>query len=262
MKDSVLFAHRGMPGKLQNTRKGVRQALEKGYSGIEVDLVLSYDEVLVAAHDPWLDPEYFLGGSKDKLISQMSWSEIQLHTIDGDTPMDAGELFDIMASYPHVALYLDVKIEEEDKNLTASAEAVAKVLMRLIEQRAPQNALFIEAQSPRIADLYRAEKKNGYELFLSWPRYTAKDSGVLKTILKELAECIGVANAVEAVKQAGVAGYTAPHQIVQDSEMDAAQAAGVEIVVFGVDEVEEVNHFLRPGVHVIADHNENISPNA
>lgn len=254
VNDGRLLAHRGMPGALQNTREGVRQALALGYRGIEIDLVLTSDGVPILSHDPWLHPEYVSDGGEDEVIWKMTWAAIQAHSFSGQTPLALGELFDIVGAAPGVALYLDVKVEEKDEDLTARADAYAEAIFSLVEEHRFTNPLMIEAQSREVAAIYRARRADGYEMYLSWPRYAAQKSAVLTTLMREVTEALGIKDAVESVQKAGVVGYSAPKQIVEGHEIDEALEAGVEVVIFGSFLPDKVRELRRPGVHLIADH--------
>ncbi len=245
----LILAHRGMPGALQNTREGVRRALEHGYEGIEVDLVLSKDGRLVLSHDPWLHPDYVEGGGEDQLICRMTWAEIRERTVSGYAALELAELLEMIPG--GVSLYLDVKIERPRAGLTATGAAYAEALRRTCEGRVP---LLAEAADAGIAAQFQAALPAGTPIYLSWPRYTAKRSGTLRTLGTDLLELVGCRDPVRAVREAGVRGYTAHRIVADDREISRAIAAGVEVAVFGVDHVVEARALCELGAHVIVDH--------
>ena len=243
----LTFAHRGMPGALQNTRKGVRQALKRGYTGIEVDVVLSKDDRLVLSHDPWLHPEYVEGGGRDQLIRDMTWDAIRERKVSGQEAMELVELLEMLP--PTVTLYLDVKIEKPMTGLTRRGRAYARAIFG---QWTGQVPLVIEAPSGRIAERYRDERAEGYRTMLSWPRYTATTKGTLRTIGTKLGEAVCRQDPLAAARRAGVDGYTAHKIVVGSQDLVNAREAGMDVVVFGLTE-DEAEPLREQGAHVIVD---------
>ena len=100
-----LYAHRGSPGpsSVENTLPAVAACLHDGADGVEVDLRLSADGVLVVSHDPTLRR---LAGTR-LAVATSTWEELRVASACAGVPLTrVEEVLAVLAGRPAV---LEVK---------------------------------------------------------------------------------------------------------------------------------------------------------
>lgn len=249
----MIFAHRGMPGPLQNTRSGVKDALEMGYHGLAVDVVLSGDGVAVISPELWLDAPAG-GGGRGPLIWHLPWVEIRRGTVGGQEPMALTELLALLAAYPEVSVYLDVRIAKKKWGLTARPKACAERVWADWSGAGLPNPVYLEAASPNAARRLRKRFGSGAQIYLSWTRHRFDEDDAIGESPSALAARWDLSDAVGAVQEYGLEGYTVPDQLVTDRELARARAAGVRVVVFGVRTAVRAGQLDAMGAHVLVSH--------
>lgn len=265
----LLIAHRGMPGRFQNSRRGVSRALAAGYPGLEIDVVLTADGVPMLSHDPWLHEELVtdLGGqplSERHLIKDLNWADIEQQFLVGgrptaespepaESPMCLDELLVLLRDYPDVLLFVDVKIEDPEAAMTRSAEAYADSLFSRLRAAALPNPIWVEAPTPQMAATYREHAVDlDVKVALSFPRYKCDDKKP-EIAVNTVRAAIG--DPVEAAVAAGTHGFVSPWMLVQSHEARAAAKRGLTCILFDVDKPKELD--LRdewPNTMLIVDH--------
>ncbi len=101
MSRPLVIAHRGGAGEApENTRSGFRQALSAGVDGLEADVHLTRDGVLVVHHDPCLaltpdaDPVSIGSVDAERVVgADLSWTHGPAFA--GETPLTLDELLDL-----------------------------------------------------------------------------------------------------------------------------------------------------------------------
>lgn len=105
----TIIAHGGGLGEFlyTNSKEGVLDALSRGITHIELDLLETTDGQILAAHD-W---DYFRSithTSSSKRTTPMSWSEAKLLKINGNlTPLNGAMIREIMHLHPEMILVTD-----------------------------------------------------------------------------------------------------------------------------------------------------------
>lgn len=275
----TLLAHRGLPGRWQNSRRGVQTALAAGYDGVEIDLVLTRDGALLLSHDPWLHPELVQTrqgaplGEQPILVRDLTLPQLQggfrfacAHPehpgAEGapEGPCTLTDVIEIMGDYPGRTLYLDVKIERPARKRTASAKRTAAALMAQLRPIADDNPLWLEGGSPAI--LRRYDKEAGglpYRSVLSYPRFHVGINDSLEAALLGLSTKLGLSDPGRQAVRAGADSFAAPRQIISRAEAQQAADQGVPGMLFSVDTAQLVAELSAwPLQALIVDHFEGI----
>ncbi len=271
----LVFAHRGLPGRWQNSLHGVRRALELGYRGIEVDVGLTRDGVPVLSHDPWLHPELVRRGDGSPLgDDRVLLKDLSLHELreryhfavkHPDHPGEAGlhegpctleAVVRAVGSRPGVALYLDLKLERPDLQLTRSASELAAALAPVLAGLDASHPVWIEAGSVEALGCLRSALEDRPErLLLSYPRFDADENDVLEVLGAALSQRLGPRRPAREAVAAEAQGVVLHWGTTTRAVIDHAHADGVPAVVFGVDDQEGLDEALSwPLAGVIVDH--------
>ena len=73
-----VHGHRGARARLpENTLPGFEYAIALGVDALEMDLVVTKDDVLVVAHDPVLDPSICTGPRENAVIRELTLAELR-----------------------------------------------------------------------------------------------------------------------------------------------------------------------------------------
>lgn len=166
-----ILAHRGAPrtGSAENTVPAISAALAADADGVEVDLRLSADGVLVACHDAdlrWLagQPHAIAGATWDELrqaaepvpLARAEWvlaaaagRPVVLELKPGHVRA-AAVLVDRLAGLHAARLPLDVTVSSFDRSLVRAVRRLARGRLRL------RTALLGSRGSPALTTLHRA----------------------------------------------------------------------------------------------------------
>src|SRR5699024_9577853 len=113
-----IIAHRGdCYAATENTMTAFQKAAELGVSGIATDIRLTKDGIPVLHHDPTLKR---LTGSK-KAIKDLTLEELKTYTFKkkrypfrkGGTIVTLEQFLTYMQDFPHIALNMELKKEQE-----------------------------------------------------------------------------------------------------------------------------------------------------
>jgi len=131
----ILIAHRGGIVGVdapENSMAALQRAIDRGYYMVEIDMRLTKDSVLIIQHDPHFR-KYF---ETDRLVSDMTWKEIQI--LKHPSGYRVLLLEEVLAHCQgKIQVMLDNKIAGMDENL------FSKVVDLLGEYKLDQNALMI-----------------------------------------------------------------------------------------------------------------------
>jgi len=107
--DLEIIAHRGAPHELpENSLPGFRRALELGADGIELDVHLTSDGVLVVHHDPLLTAPNDQVDARPPRISELTWDALADYPIAYGVPIP--RLADVLALVGiEATVYVEVK---------------------------------------------------------------------------------------------------------------------------------------------------------
>jgi phosphatidylglycerol phospholipase C len=123
------WGHRGASASFpENTRQSFIEACKAGADGIETDIHVTADNVLVMFHDPRLERTTDGHG----LIHEQPWHGVLEHVRTKKAPHQPipkfTEVIEVLMQYPHVKLNIDCKVENNPTKLfTLIKEALATV---------------------------------------------------------------------------------------------------------------------------------------
>lgn len=146
-----LYAHRGSPGpsRFENTLPAVAACLLDGADGVEVDLRLSADGVLVVSHDPTLRR---VAGS-GLAVATSAWEELRVASACAGVPLArAEEVLTVLAGRPVV---LEVK-RPLPGAVPATVAALVALLAALRRQGLPLDVT-VSSFSPAVVAAVRGD---------------------------------------------------------------------------------------------------------
>lgn len=160
----VKFAHRGLhgEGRAENSLSAFRAAVEAGY-GIELDVRLSKDGVLMVFHDDTLDRVVGIKGRVDEYTAEELGKMSLLGTEDGVPTFD--EVLDAVDG--RVSLLVEIK---EDPGVSAVSEATARRLADysgpyVIESFNPLSLATVAKKAPNVARGILSHRYYEYEKY-------------------------------------------------------------------------------------------------
>lgn len=258
-----VFLHRGGSARWpQNTLVALRGAVSIGASGVEFDVGLTRDGVPVMAHDPWVDPERctHLDGSRIAervLIAERTFAELVADfrcggLADPDFPAvtpvpqaiaHLDEALDVLATSPSTAIYLDVKIDPDDRR---PPQAFADAVFGQLKRRPPPNPLFVEGPTPAaVAAFHAAADGLPFTALLSAPAFPSGRNWTAMGLAARIATRLRPAAPVERTADAHADGLVTHTAILNWSTGLAARAAGQQVVLFGHEGRADVERFCR-----------------
>lgn len=244
--DPRVLAHRFGGSWPQNSRMGLRDAVARGYPGLEFDLVLTRDRVPVITHDASLSPELCTQADGTRLaaaipIKDLSLAELQAGYRCGglpdptlpqaqvaeDTLLTLDELIDLVTGAPDLTLHFDVKYEP---GLTLDAEAFADEILGRWRASGLPNAWYLSSSEP---EEVKALRDRGAEsVILTLPYVARGDSSTLSGLGFELLAQLGVEDAISRARKAGASGLNIAYQVTDRRIVDAARQQGLTVHVW------------------------------
>ena len=276
------FAHRGLPGRWQNSLRGVRTALELGYRGFEVDVLLTRDDVPVLSHDPWLHPELVRHAdgravSGRTLVRSLSLAQLErgfrFACAHPEHPGEAGpeegpctleSVLQLALDRPEVAVYLDLKIERPKRALTASPRRTAEAVFRAVREVGLTNPLYVDGGSGTI--LQRLREAAGAQAFhsvLSYPRFDAGVNDTLEAVGAGVRGVLSPRGPARAGRRAGADHLAMAAQVTTQAVVEAASEAACPAILFGIGDRDALEaHGSWPLAGVIVDDHPSLRPRA
>ena len=223
-----IHGHRGARGRRpENTLAALEYALQHGADGVEVDLQVSKDDVIVLHHDPCL--------RGDIAIRSLTYSELPHY---GICPPTLGQMLHFM-QHPtrrHVNLNLEMK-----KQKLMQPKMVVDLLIAEIETHAPQPSplpprIFVQSFAHELMMLLK-QKRPRWKIGLTHYR-PRKDALYRQCDLQK-------------TKDAGVDVFSANYRAVDEQLIVRAHRMGLEVYVWTVNFKKQIRTMIRWGVDVI-----------
>jgi glycerophosphoryl diester phosphodiesterase len=216
----LVFAHRGGSALApENTIAAFDNGLALGADGLELDVHLSRDGVVVVHHDRTLNRTTTLTGA------------IAARTADELRRADVPSLADVLARYPDVRIIVEMKVNRPELaagviDAIRRARAVERVCLGSFGWRVLRAARAIE---PSIATSAAREEVRWW-LYRSWCRWP--------------------------VARVSYAGFQVPEtsgrtRVISPRFVDYAHRAGLGVQVWTVDEEEDARRLLGWGVDAL-----------
>jgi glycerophosphoryl diester phosphodiesterase len=267
-----VMAHRGGAGLWpENSRTAVVGTLERGFAGLEVDLVLTQDGVPVLSHDPALDPKLCTLTDGTRLgpegpdVETLTLAQLQRDYRCGGlpNPLDEGaprvaepvlsldELLALVRAVPGLELHLDIKAEGVR---TFTPDDHARAVLERVAAAALPNPWYVTSNDPEMIRAFEA--RGEVRTQLSWPDYAQGANGLISA-RTELLTAVGLEDLVAAVQAAGADGVSTPYRLLEPHVADAARGKGLEVSVYTVDDADALRALCRlPVTQIITNHPE------
>lgn len=273
----LIFAHRASSGLwIQNSRNAVNNTValfldnkEKGdirFHGIEVDIVLTKDNIPVLAHDPWVH-KTLCRRKDDRVLQEVLIKNITFNALQNDylcggirdsefpkaitaeeSVMSLEELLITIKKAPDLMLYLDLKLQPP---LTASTHDYAMAVMNSIEQASIINPIFIEGPDTAAIQYYRQHASQKMTTVLSYPPFFANQNQWLIGAKAAIESFFYPASALKKAEEANADAIASPTQVANNRVREALQKKGKLLVVFTPNTKADMNKTCASGANII-----------
>ena len=278
--------HRGARGLMpENTLPAFAHALALGVTTLELDCAITQDGVVVVSHDSILNPDITRGPDGEWLtqdgppIRQLTYDELQRYdvgrikpgsayaarfprqqAVDGARIPRLAEVFALArkAGNATVRFNIETKLSPLHPARTAPPEVFARALTALIinekmERRATiqsfdwRTLAIVQQEAPDISTVYLTAQQNFTDNILAGQTESPWMPG---THVSRFGGSIP-----RLVKAAGGAGWSPPYTEVSAESVKEAQALGLKVVVWTVNDEADMRRMIAWGVDgIISDH--------
>lgn len=272
-KKTIIFAHRAAAGLWpQNSRHAVIQSLEamsngslKGH-GIEIDLVLTQDQVPVLAHDPWISKDLCThsDGSAIKkiLIKDIRFKELTENYRCGaiqnkkfptaktisESILGFDDFLVLLKDYPQIHIYLDIKIQD---GLTASNNEYAKAIFSRWESSGLTNTLYVEGPTTESIAAYYTHATEPFISILSYPPFYANENWTKVGVLTLLKTAWNSNRALEHALTAKADAIASPFQVMTLKAQQKLQNIDRQVILFTLNDKQLIENACKSGVDII-----------
>ncbi|MBR3621897.1 MAG: glycerophosphodiester phosphodiesterase [Selenomonadaceae bacterium] len=235
MHKTKIWAHRGASGwdtryAPENTMPAFEKAVQMGADGIETDVQLTKDGVLVLAHDETIDRvSDDSGWIKDYTLKELkSFSFGKTHPEYGK--VEIPELKDLLRLVKDTDLELNLELKS--------------------------GVLYYENLEQKTADLVHSFGMDERVIYSSFSHYSVKkimDYCVEKGYRSRfgvLSGCL-ISNAANYVKNLGADAYHPPASQMQESVISECHALGLKVNLWTVDAKTEIKRWAKAGIDAI-----------
>lgn len=281
-----LQGHRGARGLLpENTLPAFARALSIGVNTLELDTAVSKDGVLVVSHDPTLNPDITRGSDgqwltrKDIAIHSLTFAKLRQYDVGRIRPQTAyalrfasqqpvdgtglPRLADVFllarrAGNHTVRFNIETKISPEQPQQTPSPEVFARALIQLIRAEKLESRVTIQSFDWRTLQLVQQETPQIATVYLtaqqSWlDNIRARDTVSPWTAGFHVSHYAG--SVPQMIKAAGGAVWSPYFGDVSLEAVREAQQAGLKVVVWTVNEPQDITRMIDFGVDgIISDY--------
>lgn len=272
-----LQGHRGARGLApENTIAGFAKALAIGVHTLETDIAISRDGVLLISHDPSLNPDITRGpdgqflAARGPVIFHTPWAELQRYDVgrlrpgtryagqypdqqpvDGARLPALAELFALVkrAGDPKLRLALETKINPLAPDDTAAPEPFARALVAAVRDAglATRTSILsfdwrtlqtIQREAPEIPTVYLTARQR-------WLDNVGRGPATPWTAGLALADHGSVPKMIRA---AGGKVWSSFHGDLDAAQVKEAQALGLQVLAWTVNEPAQIEAMLDLGV--------------
>ena len=281
--DPLIVAHRGGADVFpENGLRAVEGSIERGWEGIEVDVVLTRDGVPVLWHDPWVDGTLCrrVGGEElpageRLLFRDMDLASLRAELECGGKPHPDGahpdaervwapiatleEALILLREAPGLTVQLDVKYEP---GFTEGADRFADEILGVWHAQDMPNPVYASATHPELLRALR-ERMPQLETTLIWPRFSEKLDGqadVSVAIRNELAVTTGVQSQAARIGEGDANGIAIAWQVANRHEVQALRDEGFRVQLWTVGSPERLEAYCRWPVNALITDNPEEAP--
>ena len=272
----LIVAHRGGSGQWpQNSRTAVHRYIAAAltddpsqcYGGMEIDIVLTKDGVPVLSHNPWLCPTLCTATDgkplEDKvLIRDLTLDQVQTQYRCGGVPdedfpevrpvaesiMTFDEVLQALRAAPNLLLYLDIRIEE---GLTATADEYATAILSRWEAAALPNRLYVGGPTEASLQAFRDASDVDFIGALSYPALSGKEDPIWTVLKTRWLTKMRLLSPLRKARKSAAGAVVAPTQAVTWSAAKRLQDAGIEVILFTPNSIDELARYYRWPVDIL-----------
>jgi glycerophosphoryl diester phosphodiesterase len=257
-----LISHRAGAGRFpENSRAAIKAAVARNDWGIEVDVVLTKDEVAILSNDTWLDPErcsradgselppdvkirimdltydelisgYRCGGKKDPATPDAR--------VVADTHVTLREFLGLVAG--HRTILLDIKQDGID---THDAETYARVVLADFHRRS-----FITASDPATLRAFNALRPEITTL-LVWPHVPPGSNSTLAGLGQEFTRVLGFQEMVQLIEEAEANGIAVAYELADRAALEVVRQSGYLTAVWAPNSEAALRVYCDSTIHYI-----------
>jgi glycerophosphoryl diester phosphodiesterase len=282
-----LQAHRGGRGLMpENTLPAFENALRLGVTTLELDTGITRDGVVVIGHDPVLNPDIVRGPdgrwleNRGPAIHSLTYAQLlqydigrlnpasaygkrypQQQAVDGTRYPRLTDLFALVqrSEYRHIRLNIETKLSPFERDLTVGPEAFVEALLAVIRAGDMADRVTLQSfdwrtlqiaqqQAPSIATVYLSVQQKFFDNINAGGREGSAWTAGLN------AQDFG-GSVARMVKAAGGAIWSPYFGDVDRDQIRDAQARGLKVVVWTVNQPTDIERVLDDGVDgVVSDY--------
>lgn len=225
MRWPLITAHSGCMNTPENSIQSVLEGLRAGADVIEVDVRITKDQVVVLRHDEYVPTPF-----GNRSLQDLTFEEINNH-VHNETIVKLEEVLPIIQEH-HRMINLDVK---EDSAIHQMIQAVEKYKMRdyvIVSGCEKERAAYLKNHYRPYQVLLNADTKAGLASLES------NDQSFIKETCQDAiaASCCGI---------------NLNYRICSEEFLDSARLRCLPVLVWTIDDFQEMEKFINMGVHSI-----------
>lgn len=224
-----------------------KSAFSEQIYSIEVDIVLTKDQQLVLSHDPWVNKELCLTLDGEHpghtLIKDLTLRELQQRYLCGhrnlkefpgaevksESMMSVHEMLDSVANAPELAIYFDVKIQQD---VTADEISYARAIEETLDRFSLDNKIYIEGPTIEALQAYRNYINHPYQSILSYPPFYAGENWTLVGALALIRAYFDAEFPVEQAQKVAADFIASPIQVLNDTAIESLQNLNIGLILY------------------------------
>lgn len=260
-----LISHSAAAGRFpENSRAAIEAAAAARDWGIEVDVVLTRDEVAILSNDTWLDPERCSRQdgaelSPDEKIRIMDLTYEELVSgyrcggksdprrpdarVVADTHVTLGEFLSLVGDR---MILLDIKQDGVD---TLDAETYARVVLDHLPGDGLRRTL-ITASDPATLRAFNA-RRPAVTTLLVWPHLPPGSNSTLEGLGQEFTRVLGFQEMVDRIEDAEANGIAVAYQVADRAALEVVRQSGYLTAVWAPNSEASLRVYCGASINYI-----------
>jgi glycerophosphoryl diester phosphodiesterase len=276
-----LQGHRGTRGLApENTLPAFGRALAIGVDTLEMDVALTADGVAVISHDPFLNPVlardatgHWLEGKRGPLIRSLSFAQLQAYDVGrirpdskyaGDFPLQQPQdgtrvptlkqVFELVrARHAQARMNIETKVYPDHPEDSAPPEVVTRAILAAAREAGMLDRITIESFDWRTLQLAQKLEPSVPTVYLTVQ--TDHGDNTRDPAWTAGLKLADYGSVPKMVKAAGGAAWSPNGSAVTEALVKEAQALGLKVIPWTINEPEAVERLLAWGVDgIITDY--------
>lgn len=223
----IALGHGGMgSGDLypMNSYESIRKCLELGMDGVEIDVQMTKDSVLVAFHDVDLSDAAAFEGK----LHDLTWEEIQDVSYNAAPYLDCKivsleEIFEHIDGLQKCYFTLDCKLYTNDEDTLQYQKTFAEAVVRILKKYHLEENIFIESQN---------------KIFLNFLQE-------LNPELKLFIYPDSFEEGFDIALEMNLYGITISTEKIEKEEVETARERGVSVAIWGVKSEKSIREAIE-----------------